>query len=79
MVTFPLIFVTHSGAQRPPERKRDPVGREADAPVGRVGRVVGATVSVAMTAKEKLRERVEALSEQQAADALRVLDERADR
>jgi len=31
-----------------------------------------------MTAKEKLRERVEALLEQQAADALRVLDERAD-
>ena len=44
------------------------MGGEADAPVGRVGRVVGATVSVAMTAKEKLRERVEALSEQQAAD-----------
>jgi hypothetical protein len=31
-----------------------------------------------MTAKEKLRERVEALSEKEAADALRLLDERTD-
>jgi hypothetical protein len=31
-----------------------------------------------MTAKEKLRERVEALSEQEATDALRLLDQRSD-
>lgn len=31
-----------------------------------------------MTAKEKLRERVEALSEEEAAEALRLLDQRAD-
>ena len=32
----------------------------------------------AMTAKEKLRERVEALTEQEAAETLRLLDQRAD-
>jgi hypothetical protein len=31
-----------------------------------------------MTAKEKLRERIEALSEEEAAEALRLLDERED-
>ena len=39
--------------------------------------MVGATVLV-MTAKEKLRERVEALTEEEAAEALRLLDERTE-
>jgi hypothetical protein len=37
-----------------------------------------ATVRSDMTAKEKLRERIEALSEQEAGEALRLLDMRAD-
>lgn len=37
-----------------------------------------ATVSSEMTAKEKLRERVEALSEEEAGEALRLLDMRVD-
>jgi hypothetical protein len=38
---------------------------------------VGATVPRAMTAKEKLRERVEALTEEQAAETLRLIEQRA--
>lgn len=39
---------------------------------------MSATVDPAMTAKQKLRERIEALSEEEAAQALRLLDQRAE-
>jgi hypothetical protein len=40
--------------------------------------MTGATVTIAMTAKQQLRERIEAFSEQEASEALRLLDLRSD-
>jgi hypothetical protein len=40
--------------------------------------MTGATVTIAMTAKQQLRERIEAFSEQEASEALRLLDLRTD-
>ncbi len=50
-----------------------------DGCVGGVTTTLGAsTVWLAMTAKEKLRERIEALTEEEASETLRLLDLRAD-